>query len=95
LDNHKELLPELNADHLNALMDSEEGWVALSCVGFMRGGIDESGGPLWCDISEHLEDKPLTDVYQIFGHSQLPHEPYVGKNFSCVDTHEVFIFDGE
>jgi predicted MPP superfamily phosphohydrolase len=44
----------------------------ISAVGESRGGVNISGGPLWCDKSELIRD-PLPDLDQVVGHTQVEH----------------------
>lgn len=42
--------------------------IGLSACSYYRGGPSMWGSPVWADIREHFKE-PVTDVYQIFGHT--------------------------
>ena len=42
--------------------------IGLSSCSYYRGGPSMWGSPVWADIREHFKE-PVTDVYQIFGHT--------------------------
>lgn len=96
---HRDLLPELDAGHLNQLATTDEGWKALSEVGNIRGGYEEEGGPLWCDVSELEWDEEEGCFegwpYQIVGHSQQYDDPVIGHHFACIDTRRCFLLTEE
>jgi predicted MPP superfamily phosphohydrolase len=54
------------AEKLNEMFDN--GVPDIFDVGFMRGGMYDFGGPLWCDKSK-LYKHPLEDINQIVGHT--------------------------
>jgi hypothetical protein len=64
------------SDLLN--MAFSERYPALFDVGYMRGGIQKVGGPLWCDKAE-LSSKPLKEVNQIVGHSKVKRIQIINK----------------
>ncbi|MBO4659395.1 MAG: metallophosphoesterase [Prevotella sp.] len=87
---HAQLIGELNAENLNHLTESYEGMAALSEIGYIRGGLDPCGGPLWADCNEMgtLDN----GLFQIFGHTQsFDGQPVVTPSYACVDTHRAYL----
>ena len=88
--NHADLIGELTASHINQLLATAEGNMALSEVGWCRGGLALAGGPLWADCSEMTSEEGWP--YQIFGHTQnLEEKAVVTPHFACVDTHRAYL----
>lgn len=88
-------------DDLNELLKNEERLIkSLSIVGMSRGGSLYYGSPVWCDISEHWDNK-LT-FKQIVGHSMqcfgttkryywgLPVQKGNHEQVTCVDCNRIF-----
>lgn len=65
---------------------------ALEDVSEYRGGESECGSCLWAHIDEHLSSAPISNVYQIFGHTQSD-SPIINKNFADIDCHQAFLLD--
>lgn len=96
--------PELLVNRLNGYLQNlqenrdvlEE---ILNHISSYRGGWQEWGSPVWCDLYEILEKGasflPGIDV-NIFGHTQI-RRPLVTNDFACLDIHRAFIIssDGE
>lgn len=55
----------------------------LAVVSFYRGGMDPSGSPVWADVREHITN-PVTEVYQIFGHT-YSRNPIITPHFAMLD----------
>ena len=92
---HKDLIGTVSADSLNLLTKSDEGWLALSDVGEVRGGWAKTGGPMWADVSEHYDadGKPYAiDGYdfEIFAHTRK-NEPVINASFAMLDAQRPFI----
>lgn len=63
----------LDAEQINTFFLKEKSGnvpnvVGLTSCSFYRGGYAQWGSPVWADIREHFNE-PITDVYQIFGHT--------------------------
>lgn len=89
---YKDLIGTLNADNLNALTNSDEGWLALCDTSFYRGGGQAYGSPLWADCEEFTNDAiKIGYDLQIVGHNQLEtNEPAVFGNIVDLDCHHPF-----
>lgn len=95
VESHGELLKPLSADTINALMNTQDGWFALSDVGRMRGGDRPTGGPLWADVTEHYDadGRPYTIDgydYEVFAHSQRRNDPIINSHFAMLDVRRPF-----
>ena len=89
-DSHARLIGTLSADNLNALATTAEGVMALSDVGWSRGGLAPAGGPLWADCDEMRAREGWP--YQVFGHTQnYENQPVVTPHYACVDTHRAYL----
>lgn len=92
-ENHA-LVGELSADNLNRLPSTYHGMRALMHVGAVRGGEWPVGSPLWADLFEMMASEPLSDAYQIFGHSQQKAgRPKMTDHWACLDCQRPFILD--
>lgn len=94
---HQDIIGSLNFDTLNALINSDSGWMALSDVSFYRGGGQAYGSPLWAD-SEEFTDDALGIGYdlQIVGHNQLHDDkPAAFGNIIDIDCHHTFALTSE
>lgn len=95
--NYRNLIGELSADNLNKLIDSVEGWFALSDVSFYRSGGQPYGSPLWADSEEFTDD--AIDIgydWQIVGHNQIKNEePSTFGNVIDLDCHHAFALTSE
>ena len=64
-----------------------------------RGGIDDTGSPLWADIREfHDETQHFApEIFQIMGHSQmLEEDPIIRENYCMLDNRKLYILkDGK
>lgn len=85
---HADILPEVTADRLNALL-SEENMNVLAEVGEERGG-DICGSVVWADLQEMLISKSFEGIYQIFGHTQ-DSEPFINEHIACIDCRHSFL----
>ena len=59
-----------------------------------RGGLDETGSPLWADIREfHDETEHFAPgIFQIMGHSQMKDEdPIIRENYCMLDNRKLYI----
>jgi hypothetical protein len=59
-----------------------------------RGGLDDSGSPLWADVHELLDETEHFDnnTVQIFGHTQiLDDEPIIKGNICMLDNRRLYI----
>lgn len=65
---------------------------ALMDVSKARGGEDEAGSCVWADIDEHKGKKGfLSNVYQVFGHSQLKKKAKIKKGYADLDCRKAFV----
>jgi hypothetical protein len=65
---------------------------ALAQVGVARYGDNPSGSLLWADCDEFVQSKPLSDVYQVFGHSQqFDGRPVITPHYACLDCRTHFV----
>lgn len=95
---HQDLISSVSADSLNSLMQSEQGWAALSDISFYRGGREMYGGPLWADYHEFTFDhlKGIDYDMQIVGHNQLMGDaPETFSNVIDLDCHHPFALTAE
>ena len=79
-----------DAAHLNHLLDTNKGMDTLAQVGAARWGIYPSGSMVWADIEELLESNPLSDTYQIVGHTMQLEGPIVTDKAACLDCRAGF-----
>lgn len=86
---HQDLLPEVSAEAINQLQNSQKGIEALAECGRMRGGDYPAGSPVWADLDETVLSEPIEGTYQVFGHSMID-EPVITSNFACIDTQNVY-----
>lgn len=88
---HEELIGEVNAENLNRLLSTNDGIAAISDVGYSRGGLDPTGGPMWADVSEMYFSPDFTEFYQILGHTQQIKDPVIEESFACLDCRRAFV----
>lgn len=98
---HKKLLGyEVSAKSLNSLTESNEGWVALSEIGYSRGGRYNTGSLLWADVSDNFYKDENGNIvpdyipgidYQIFGHTQQKENPIINDKFAMLDCRKAFV----
>ena len=88
---HQEEVGELDADHLNRLLTTDEGIRAISDVGYSRGGYEPTGGPMWADVSEMYFSPHFSDFHQVIGHSQQAKDPIIEESFACLDCRRAFV----
>jgi len=79
----------LDANQINSFFLSEEtngvsNIVSLANVSFYRGGYGSFGSPVWADVREHI-NYPVTDVFQIFGHTYSK-DSIIMENFAMLDV---------
>ncbi len=91
LDHNRDVIVTPDAEHLNHLLDSDEGILALAQVSKKRGGFHPSGSIVWGDVEEMLCDNAFPDVYQIFGHTQQSESPIITDQMSCLDVRRAFV----
>jgi hypothetical protein len=63
-----------------------------------RGGLDDSGSPLWADYREYGDEPEPFDpnIIQIIGHTQiLEDEPIFLKNIRLLDNRQLYILRGD
>lgn len=105
---HEALIGELTVDNLNHLYDIPSGIKSLCEASYYRGGWDQFGSIVWCDVMEIAEETQLSKEaenrsindklpwdYQIFGHSQQEKEPIITSEFACLDCRKAFILTDE
>lgn len=95
---HKDLIGTLNADNLNTLTSSDDGWMALSDTSFYRRGSQLYGSPLWADSEEFTKEnlKVIDYDWQIAGHNQLKDDnEAVFGNVIDIDCHHPFALTSE
>lgn len=73
----------INTYFLNESSGDIPNIVGLAAVSFYRGGYQKFGSPVWADVREHISD-PVTDVYQIFGHTYCK-DAIITENFAMLD----------
>ena len=59
-----------------------------------RGGLDDTGSPLWADIREFGEETERFDpnIYQILGHTQrLEEDPIIEDTYCMLDNRRLYI----
>ena len=91
LEANRELLGDVDANRLNHLLDTDEGILALTQVSWMRGGRHKGGSIVWGDVYEILNNSPLPDTYQIFGHTQQSVNPIINDHIACLDVRCPFV----
>ena len=105
---HKELIGDLTVKNLNYLYEIPGGIKSLCEASYYRGGWDQFGSIVWCDVVEMAEDsqhmKEVEGVsindklpwdYQVFGHSQQEEHPIITKEFACLDCRKAFLLTDE
>ena len=90
-----ELIREPDANHLNRLLQTNKGVEALAQVGEMRWGDYPSGSMVWADVEEMLVSDPLTNTYQIVGHSMQYDGPIITDKFACLDCRAAFCLNNK
>jgi len=74
-------LPDKEADKvLNELYNAS--WSPFWQIGYIRGGMDPIGSPIWRDIREGDLDERF---FQVYSHTRLD-QPYVTNSEACLDT---------
>lgn len=66
----------------------------LMTCGPYRGGNSRHSGPEWLDVHEFEWLTPLSDYYQIFGHTQL-NNPIITDQYACLDTRQLYVLNTE
>jgi len=73
------------ANTLNCMNATESGRRKLLEVGPRRGGLNDTGGPLWCDYTE-IKAHPYPGMHQVIGHTPVPEiETIEGEDYSLVN----------
>lgn len=85
---------ESNVEFLNRLYKNET-WQLLDYLrytAYLRGGYDPFGSCIWCDVREWLRKGAVinSNVYQVFGHTQLVDEPIITDKIACLDCRKGF-----
>lgn len=63
----------------------------LNDISPYRGGTHPSGSIIWSDVDElNIKGNVITDIYQIFGHSQQEFYPIIKDNYACLDVRKAF-----
>jgi predicted phosphodiesterase len=91
---HSGVLPKwLKANNLDleALENLPFTSEALMNVSPFRGGWSEAGSCVWGDVREYMASEHISDIYQIFGHTQLKEDPIIDKDFACLDCRKAFV----
>ena len=91
LDANIEVIGKPDAEHLNHLLDSTPGILALAQVSKRRGGFHAGGSIVWGDVHEMQGDNALPELYQIFGHSQQSIDPIITDEMACLDVRRAFV----
>jgi hypothetical protein len=92
---HSGVLPtwlETNGLSLDDLENLPLEHPALMQVSPYRGGWNEAGSCVWGDVREYAASEHISDLYQIFGHTQLQ-KPLITDKWACLDCRKGFIFD--
>ena len=105
---HKELIGDLTVKNLNYLYEIPGGIKSLCEASYYRGGWDQFGSIVWCDVMEMAEETQhskkveglsvndkLPWDYQVFGHSQQEEHPIITKEFACLDCRKAFLLTDE
>ena len=105
---HEADIDKLTVGSLNHLLNSPNGIKILCEASYYRGGWDQFGSIVWCDVNEMAEEtqhmKKVEGVsvndklpwdYQVFGHSQQEEHPIITKEFACLDCRKAFILTDE
>lgn len=74
-------LPDKEADKvLNELYNAS--WSPFWQIGYIRGGMDPIGSPIWRDIREGNLDERF---FQVYGHTYI-NQPHITNSEACLDT---------
>ena len=105
---HEGLIGKLTVPNLNHLYAIPGGIKSLCEVSHYRGGWDQFGSIVWCDVIEmaeltqHTKDVEGVSIndklpwdYQVFGHSQQEEHPIITKEFACLDCRKAFLLTDE
>lgn len=105
---HESDIDKLTVESLNHLLNSPNGIKILCEASYYRGGWDQFGSIVWCDVNEMAEEtqhsKEVEGVsvndklpwdYQVFAHSQQEEHPIITKEFACLDCRKAFILTDE
>lgn len=69
---------------------------ALMNASKARGGKDEAGSCVWADIEEHNGKNGFpSDVFQVFGHSQLKKKAKIKKCYADLDCRNAFVITAD
>ncbi len=77
-------------EHLNHLLKTKRGIDSLAQVGKIRWGRHPYGSVVWADVEELAESAPITNMYQIVGHTMQYDGPIINKKFACLDCRAAF-----
>ncbi len=71
----------------------------MSMISHERGGWNAHGSCIWADIYEHIYNKPITEFYQIFAHTNTypKYEPIIPEDlpWAMLDCGKAAIIDEE
>lgn len=89
---NRNVIGELDSEHLNMLMETENGIRTLAQIGYERGGMFKWGSMVWADLYEMYVSKPFSSIFQVFGHSQQHNAPVITRHWACLDCRRPFLF---
>lgn len=87
---NQSIIGELTVEHLNQLLYTDEGIMALAQIGYERGGNHRYGSMVWADVDEMDYRSIFPNTYQIFGHSQQRRSPIITSHWACLDCRMAF-----
>lgn len=89
-DNLSELVKALNSVARKVASDPWSAERLLNPIGYVRGGDNEFGSPVWADISEIERGELIESAdYSIFGHTRLE-EPIITDRWADLDCRHAF-----
>ena len=60
-----------------------------------RGGWSEAGSCVWGDVREYVSSEHISDIYQIFGHTQLKEGPIIMDDCANLDCRRAFVLEND
>lgn len=79
---------KVSAKNINDFFSYEQNQMLLAMVSWYRGGSDNFGSIVWCDIHEHYGKTPnkfIENFYQIFGHTYA-RQRLITEYWAMLDT---------
>lgn len=73
-------------------------WTLCMYDGYRGFSVYEYGSPIWADVRSYFKKTEPVDEnlgYQIFGHTQLAHDPIITEFFACLDCRKCFTINGK